>query len=107
MSSFNLDIHFNNEGWGPKIGERIAAFEDVPYAHFDKKDRLFRHADNFNLQNQPTNTRPNQRNRFHRGSDDINAEFSYKHDNSEDATFKLVDTTKSQAKSKFSTGEKL
>lgn len=106
MSSFNLDINFNSEGWGPKIGEHVAAFEDVPYAHFDKKDRLFRQADNFNLQNQ-TNAKQYQRSRYHRGSDDVNAEFSYKHDNSEDSTFKLVDTAKSQQnKSKFTAGMK-
>lgn len=106
MSGFSLDINFNSEGWGPKIGENVAAFEDVPYAHFDKKDRLFRHADNFNLQNQ-TNARQYQRNRFHRASDDVNAEFSYKHDSSEDSTFKLVDTAKSQQnKSKFTSGMK-
>ena len=104
MSGFSLDINFNNEGWGPKIGENVAAFEDVPYAHFDKKDRLFRHADNFNLQNQ-TNARQYQRSRYHRGGDDVNAEFSYKHDSSEDSTFKLVDTAKSQQnKSKFTAG---
>ena len=103
MSDFNLNINFNNEGWGPKIGENVAAFEGIPYAHFDKKDRLYRHADNFNLHNQ-SNSRQYHRNRNYRGSDDVNLEFSYKHDNSEDSSFKLVDTSKTQTRSKFVAG---
>jgi hypothetical protein len=103
MSAFNLDINFNSEGWGPKVGETVAAFEDVPYAHFDKKDRLFRHADTFNLHNQHNNQRY-QRNRY-RGNDEVNAEFSYKHDSTEDSSFKLVDTAKSQTKSRFTAGK--
>lgn len=99
MSSFSLDIHFNNEGWGPKIGESVKAFEGVPYAHFDKKERLFRHADNFNLQNQSSSRY--QRPRPYRSSEDVNAEFSYKYDNAEDSSFKLVDTAKTQHKSRF------
>ena len=42
---FDLEIHFNPEGWGPVSGEKSVAFEEVPYAHFDKKDRCNRPAD--------------------------------------------------------------
>lgn len=47
MSSLlsNIDIHFNPNGWGPIAGEKLPIFEGVPYAHFDKKERLNRAAD--------------------------------------------------------------
>jgi hypothetical protein len=41
----NLNIQFNPDGWGPINGEKLVAFEDVPYAHFDKKEKTNRTAD--------------------------------------------------------------
>jgi translation initiation factor 3 subunit D len=91
-----LDIQFNSEGWGP-MGEGALAFDDIPYAHFDKKDKCWRHADFSQGQNQKV-----QYGRHRRGEDgrDGNAEFSFKHDAAEDSTFKLVDTSKTQSRPK-------
>jgi translation initiation factor 3 subunit D len=92
-----LDIQFNCDGWGPILGERVVAFDDIPYAHFDKKDKCWRHAD-FSVQGQAQK----QYGRYHRPrGDDANAgntEFSYRYDAAEDSTFKLVDTSKAQAR---------
>lgn len=92
-----LDIQFDPEGWGP-VGESTVAFDDIPYAHFDKKDRCWRHAD-FSQQGQSHHNQKAQYGRY-RGRDDGrdgNAEFSFKHDAAEDSTFKLVDTSKAQS----------
>mmetsp|Transcript_21070 Transcript_21070/g.21767 ORF Transcript_21070/g.21767 Transcript_21070/m.21767 type:complete len:580 (+) Transcript_21070:69-1808(+) len=103
MSLFEsgLDIQFNNDGWGPILGERLIPFDDVPYAHFDKKDKCWRHAD-FSTQGQTQK----QYNRYRprgtggAGGDDTsgNTEFIYRHDAAEDSTFKLVDTSKTQGR---------
>ena len=92
-----LEIQFNPDGWGPRTGEKFLAFDSVPYAHFDKKDKCYRPAD-FTPQ-QPYNQRtPYQRNR--RGDDFAlgNSEFAYKHDMIEDSSFQLVDTSKTQTR---------
>jgi hypothetical protein len=64
MANFELNISFNSSGWGPingtqkkicgeivtgdlnlnfpsisPLGEKLDAFNEVPYAHFDKKDK--------------------------------------------------------------------
>ena len=87
-----LSIEFNAEGWGPQSGEKMAAFEDVPYAHFDKKDKLCRAAD-FTQQ-----TNVNQRSYSRRREEPAHTEFAYKHDAVEDSTFRLVDTSRSTTK---------
>lgn len=87
-----LSIEFNAEGWGPQSGEKMAAFEDVPYAHFDKKDKLYRAADFTQQMN------ANQRSYSRRREEPANTEFVYKHDAVEDSTFRLVDTSRSTTK---------
>ena len=90
-----LELHFNSDGWGPLNGEKVAVFEEVPYAHFDKKDKCHRVADF--AQNSYTNQyqKPYQR---YRRDDMGNVDFTYKHDTLDDSTFQLVDTSKAQAK---------
>lgn len=39
-SIFDLDISHNPGGWGPVSGEKLSAFGEIPYAHFDKKVSL-------------------------------------------------------------------
>ena len=94
-----LDIQFNPEGWGPKSGEKLAPFYSVPYAHFDKKDKCHRPADfvpnQQNFHNQRTYQKSRQRvDEAYAG----NADFAYKHDNVEDSSFQLVDTSKTQTR---------
>jgi translation initiation factor 3 subunit D len=93
-----LDIQLNEMGWGPALGERVLAFDDIPYAHFDKKDKCWRHAD-ISSQGQ---SQKGQYNRYRpRGGEDSglgNTEFAYRYDASEDSTFKLVDTSKTQGR---------
>ena len=94
-----LELHFNADGWGPINGEKVSTFDEVPYAHFDKKDKCYRVADfsqNSYMQQYP---RPYQR--YNRRDESGNVDFAYKHDAVEDSTFQLVDTSKTQAKSKF------
>ena len=91
----NLDIHFNNDGWGPVNGEKIPAFIGVPYAHFDKKDKIGRAA--YFVQNNQNMRQQFQRRR----NDDMATDFAYRHDTAEDNTFQLVDTaTKAQGRNK-------
>jgi len=92
-----IDMQFNSDGWGPVIGEQITAFDDVPYAHFDKKDKCSRPADF--IQNN-YNNQQKYRPRYEMGS--TNAEFAYRHDNEEDKSFQLVDTSKAPNKYKNS-----
>ena len=88
LSSLSDEIVFNSDGWGPVNGAPLTPFSDVPYAHFDKKERVNRAADLGGGQNARAN-------KFKRGGDsEANAEFSYKHDNVEDSSFQLVDTAK-------------
>jgi hypothetical protein len=90
-----LNLNFNSDGWGPINGEKLAAFDDVPYAHFDKKDRCSRVAD-FAQSYGQTYQKPYQR--YRRDDQGGNADFAYRHDAVEDSTFQLVDTSKAQAK---------
>jgi hypothetical protein len=100
MEFLNLDICFNSDGWGPALGERVAAFDNVPYAQFDKKDKCFRPAD---FSQTPSYVKQYPRHR--RGEEAaVNAEFSYKHDAAEDSTFRLVDTSKTQSRNKYGAG---
>ncbi len=93
-----LQIQFNPDGWGPRLGEKYGVFDSVPYAHFDKKDKCGRPADFTQA------TLPYQRNyqRFRRDDGTVlNADFAYRHDNVEDQSFQLVDTSKTQSRNKF------
>lgn len=92
-SIIDLEISYNPTSWGPLNGEKLNAFGEIPYAHFDKKDRISRIAD-FNQHNQLYHMR-NQRSKR---DDNVNAEFNYKHDAIEDSTFQLVDTTSKTSK---------
>ena len=92
-----LELHFNADGWGPVNGEKVSTFDEVPYAHFDKKDKTYRAAD-FS-QNSYSSQYPKPFQRYHRRDEMGNVDFSYKHDAVEDSTFQLVDTSKTQAKS--------
>ena len=40
-----LEIQYNADGWGPRLGEKFGMFDSVPYAHFDKKEKCGRPAD--------------------------------------------------------------
>ena len=90
-----LETHFNPSGWGPKNGDPLSAFEDIPYAHFDKKDKTSRAAD-FAQQIQRTPFK-------FRNDNNMNPEFGYRHDSVEDSSFQLVDTSKTQTKKYSST----
>ena len=100
----NLDIHFNPDGWGPVAGEKLDIFGDVPYTHFDKKDKLGRHADfvqsAYPSYQQKTTSYQKRRDDYFQNND-----FSFKHDAAEDSTFQLVDTSKTQSKNKFGAGK--
>lgn len=99
----NLDIQFNPDGWGPMACDKLDIFGDVPYTHFDKKEKLGRHADFVMSATSSYQQRPNPR---RRGDDYLqNNDFSFKHDAVEDSTFQLVDTAKTQAKSKYGMGK--
>jgi hypothetical protein len=93
----NLNIHFNSDGWGPVSFEKLELFSDVPYAHFDKKDKMGRPADFVQTFN-PTF----QQKSFQKRRDDYyqNNDFSFKHDTAEDNTFQLVDTSKTSFRAK-------
>lgn len=91
----DIDIHFNSDGWGPISGSSLPFFQGVPYAHFDKKEKIGRPAD-FVSQTQNTYQR-------HRRFDNYLNDFAYRHDAVEDSTFQLVDTAKTFNKAK--TGE--
>lgn len=94
-----LETHFNPSGWGPRSGESLQAFHDIPYAHFDKKERTWRAAD-FSIQGQAFSQKNQYANRYNRRDDfsSSNAEFVYRHDTADDQTFQLVDTSKAQNK---------
>jgi len=95
-----LEIHFNPEGWGPINGEKIAKFGNVPYLHFDKKDKISRPAD-FVSQNPSNNF--NNRNTYIRrriAEDGIGGDYFARHEANEEKSFQLVDTTKGQQRHK-------
>jgi Eukaryotic translation initiation factor 3 subunit 7 (eIF-3) len=90
-----LEVNHNPDGWGPVSGTQVAAFSDVPYAHFDKKDKCHRVADFTQGAYGQQYQKPYQR---YRRDEQGNVDFTYKHDAAEDSTFQLVDTSKSQTK---------
>ena len=93
----DLDLTFNADGWGPVNGDRVLLPNggSIPYAHFDKKEKCSRIAD-FVQSSYTQYQKPYQRYR----RDDANADFAYKHDAAEEGTFQLVDTSKTQTKSR-------
>ena len=93
----NLSISFNSDGWGPISGSALPGFEDIPYAHFDKKERCGRPAD-FTQGSQSYQQRPYHQRGFNKYGDSGNTEFAFKHDAEEDKEFKLVDSIKSQGR---------
>eukprot|EP01036_Dinobryon_divergens_P028544 gene28544-37502_t len=99
----NLRINFNPDGWGPISGEKAAPLsQQVPYAHFDKKDKVGRTADFVFQQYQQQQQSQNQNSYFaqkqlyqaRRREEQLAAlgttDFSYKHDAAEDSTFQLI-----------------
>eukprot|EP01038_Epipyxis_sp_PR26KG_P005006 gene5006-6992_t len=100
----DLNIQFNADGWGPINGDKLSAFEDVPYAHFDKKDKCFRSADFVGLQQY--NNQRSQYPKYYRREEQGNADFSFRHDSVEDSTFQLVDSSKTQAKGRYNSGKR-
>ncbi|GAB9465639.1 putative Eukaryotic translation initiation factor 3 [Globisporangium polare] len=86
MAAYNTPhVDVNGNGWGPTaLPEQ---FLNVPYAPFNKGDKLGKAAD-FVSNYAPRNAR------YTRDPSGVNAEFQYKHDAVEDATFQLVDTAK-------------
>jgi hypothetical protein len=75
----DLDVHFNPDGWGPIGGSTSALlFGDVPYAHFDKKDKCGRPADFVQSSYPAYQQKPG----FQKRRDEYfqNNDFSFKHD---------------------------
>ena len=91
-----LEINPNPDGWGPVSGAPLLVFDEVPYAHFDKKERCGRPAD-FGFNTFGNYQRNNYRD-YRKKDVEGNAEFTYRHDAVEDSTFQLVDTSKTQSK---------
>eukprot|EP00597_Dinobryon_sp_UTEXLB2267_P016926 CAMPEP_0201109842 /NCGR_PEP_ID=MMETSP0812-20130820/67985_1 /ASSEMBLY_ACC=CAM_ASM_000668 /TAXON_ID=98059 /ORGANISM="Dinobryon sp., Strain UTEXLB2267" /LENGTH=603 /DNA_ID=CAMNT_0047372013 /DNA_START=11 /DNA_END=1822 /DNA_ORIENTATION=+ len=107
----DLRINFNSEGWGPTSGERLAQLlEQVPYAHFDKKEKVGRTADfvfqQFQQQSQSQGSFISQKQMHYARKREEHlaaigtTDFSYKHDAIEDSTFQLVDSTKLQSRNR-------
>ncbi|KAI9979483.1 hypothetical protein PInf_029377 [Phytophthora infestans] len=71
----------------PSVDVNAMQFLNVPYAPFNKGDKLGKAAD-FVSNYAPRGSR------YTRDPSGVNAEFQYKHDSKEDATFQLVDTSK-------------
>lgn len=94
----DLEISCNENGWGPVSGDRLVAsvFGEIPYAHFDKKEKIGRHSDFIS-----TNQYVYKQQRSRRDDYNINTEFAYKHDAVEDSTFQLVDSTAKTSKRKI------
>ena len=94
-----FNTNFNSEGWGPINGEKLTSFYEVPYAHFDKKDKLYRPADFV----QSTQTYQQKSfTKYHKKDEAFqNSDFTFRHDTAEDSTFQLVDSSKTQTKAKF------
>lgn len=86
MASYQTPhVDVNGNGWGPTtLPEQ---FLNVPYAPFNKGDKLGKAADF-------VSTFAPRGSRFARDPSGVNVEFQYKHDAVEDATFQLVDTAK-------------
>lgn len=94
-----LEIQFNKEGWGPVSGEQSDLFQQVPYSHFDKKEKYGRPADFV----QQAMGLGYQRSAYQQRKRDeylAHNHFNFKHDVEEDNTFQLVDTSKTHSRSR-------
>lgn len=103
-SIHNLQINFNPDGWGPVSGEKLPQFSQVPYSHFDKKEKFGRHADFVQQQQQYQGYQMNARQLFHQRRKEeylLHNDFNFKHDVADDNTFQLVDTSKAQSRSRY------
>jgi len=101
------DVHFNPGGWGPTADDLPKQFLDVPYAPFGKGDRLGRAADfTASAYYQQKQKYRRERDARDRDGDFKNETFQFKHDAEEDASFRLVDTAKKNAGSRFDQGFK-
>jgi hypothetical protein len=109
-SIVNLDVHFNPDGWGPIVGDKINFYfttTDIPYTHFDKKEKFGKPADFVQASYQQSHQRALTSSQLYyqrKREEQIlsNNDFSFKHDAIEDNTFQLVDTSKSQSKGRYS-----
>lgn len=109
-SIVNLDVHFNPDGWGPIVGNKINFYyttTDIPYTHFDKKEKFGKPADFIQASYQQSHQRTLTSSQLYyqrKREEQIlsNNDFSFKHDAIEDNTFQLVDTSKSQSKGRYS-----
>ena len=109
-SIVNLDVHFNPDGWGPIVGDKINFYfttTDIPYTHFDKKEKFGKPADFIQASYQQSHQRALTSSQLYyqrKREEQIlsNNDFSFKHDAIEDNTFQLVDTSKSQSKGRYS-----
>jgi translation initiation factor 3 subunit D len=104
----------NASGWGPSESSKysnLSQFHGMPYAHFDRKDRCTKAAELSNkIGSKEINSYANSRNKvFGRGLESTmsNSDFAYKHDTAEEQSFQLVDTSKSQNKSKIYPGRQM
>jgi hypothetical protein len=97
-----FNTNFNSEGWGPINGEKLTSFYEVPYAHFDKKEKLHRAADFVqSAQSYPSHQQKNYTKHYKKDDTIQNSDFTFRHDTAEDSTFQLVDSSKTQTKTKF------
>jgi translation initiation factor 3 subunit D len=91
-----LEIHFNPDGWGPINGEKILKFGNVPYLHFDKKDKISRPAD-FVSQNVGSSQQAYSRSaayiRRRVAEDGMGGDYFARHEANEEKSFQLVDNT--------------
>lgn len=86
MGSYEVPrVDVNKTGWGPtQLPEQ---YMDIPYAPFNRNDKLGKVADFVSTYN-------NRSGRYVRDPSGVNADFQYRHDTVEDASFQLVDTAK-------------
>jgi translation initiation factor 3 subunit D len=99
MASFSVPkINVNAEGWGPTADNIPEQFQDLPFAPFSKGDlgKGFRAADFTASGSSYYRFQKYRQNRADEGVQ--NKELQYKYDGSEDASFSLVDTAKTQKK---------
>lgn len=99
-----LEICFNADGWGPMNGEKVSKFGNVPYLHFDKKDKISRPADFVSQSSSSASNYPRSNYIRRRVAEDgLGGDYFARHEANEEKSFQLVDTSKTQQKHK-STG---
>jgi hypothetical protein len=96
-----LEINFNPDGWGPINGEKVFKFGNIPYVHFDKKEKVSRPADFVSQTSSSTSNYPRSNYIRRRVAEDgLGGDYFAKHEANEEKSFQLVDTSKSQQKSR-------